>query len=106
MIVYFEESLEMSQTRDSAHADDFETKKRKKKLTKHIGIMVQNGGGIGRVVSARCARRNCDRLGRPTFLGGIVNVNRIWVGSVRIENVDGVCELTPHNEHIEHAKRE
>jgi hypothetical protein len=65
-------------------------KKRKKKLTKRIGIMVQNGGEIGIVESAQC-----DRLQRPTLGGGIVNVDRRWVGSVRIENVDGVFKLRP-----------
>lgn len=60
------------------------------KLTKHIGIMVQDVGGIDKAEIARI-----DRLNGPTILGGIVNVDRIWVGSVCIENVDGVCELTP-----------
>ena len=54
--------------------------------------MVQNGGEICRVESARC---HGDRLHRPTLRGGIVNVDRSWVGSVRIKDVDGVCEL-PH----------
>jgi hypothetical protein len=66
----------------------YETKKNK--LTKHIGIVVQNSCEIGSVKSA-----GCDRLRRPLLAGDIVNVDRSWVGSVRIENVDGVCELTP-----------
>ena len=85
---------------------DCKKKEEKKKLTKHIGIMVQNGVEIGRVESARC---HGDRLHRPTLLGGIVNVDRSWVGNVRIENVDGVCKLNPprrkNAERIEHTKK-
>ena len=66
--------------------------KKKKKLTKHIGIMVQNGGEIGRI-----ERVYCDRLCGPTLSFGIVNIDRIWVGCVRIKNVDGVKEL-PHKD--------
>jgi hypothetical protein len=92
--------LEVSQTRDSAQTNasesypawrtDYGTKKKKEKLTEHIGIMVQNGGEIGRVESARG-----DRLRRPTLRGGIVNVDRSRVSFVHIKKVDGVCEL-PH----------
>lgn len=50
--------------------------------------MVQNGGKIGR---DKFVRYDC--LHRPILGGGIVNVDRRWVDSVRIENVDGVCKL-------------
>ena len=50
--------------------------------------MVQNGVEIG---SAEAVRY--DRLCRPILAGGIVNVDRRWVGGVRIENIDGVCKL-------------
>ena len=52
--------------------------------------MIQNGGKIGRVESARCYG---NRLHRPTLRSGIVNVDSSGVGSVHIKEVDGVCEL-------------
>ena len=70
--------------------------KKERKLTKHIGIMVQNGGKIGRVESARCYG---NRLHRPTLRGGIINVDSSGVGSVHIKEVDGVCELL-HNKKL------
>jgi hypothetical protein len=54
--------------------------------------VVQNGGEIGIVEGIRY-----NRLLRPTLGSGIVNVDRGWVCSVRIENVDGVCKLSPKN---------
>jgi hypothetical protein len=51
--------------------------------------MIQDGSKIGRIVSVRD-----NLLGRPCLVGGIENVDRRWVGSVHVEKVDGVCELT------------
>jgi hypothetical protein len=90
----------MRNERYPAWCTDYETttKKRKKKLTKRIGIMVQNGSEIGIVESAQC-----DRLQRPTLGGGIVNVDRRWVGSVRIENVDSNYAPEESAERFEHT---
>ena len=50
----------------------------KKKLTKHIGIVIQNSCEIGRVESARC-----DQLHRPTLAGGIENEDGLAVSALR-----------------------
>ena len=47
--------------------------------------MIQDGGEIGRLKAVRD-----NHLGRPTLGSGIINVDGRWVGTVRIENVNGV----------------
>ena len=57
--------------------------------------MVQNGGEIWRVESA-CY----NLLGGPRQGSSIVNVDIIWIGIIRIENVDSVCVLATAAEEV------
>ena len=59
-----------------------------KAITKHVGVVVQDGAERGGIEGPKC-----DSLGGPRFSSSIVNVEGRRVFGIAIENVDGVGVL-------------
>jgi len=67
-------------------------------VTKHVGVVVQDGTERSGIEGPKC-----DSLGGPRFGRSIIDVEGRWVLGVAIENVDGVGVLEGYSDGGKHC---